>query len=384
MTEDQMTETMTKDLQGITMLDFGGVGPVARGARVLSDLGARWLQVVPPASAGRHEPPWHTYGALRGIEQVELDLKQPPARDAALRIAAQVDIVIESFRPGVAKRLGIDYDAVHTRNERVIYCALTGYGQSGPYARWAGHDLNYQAVAGGLAAARLDQRGVPALPTLTFADSAGGGWMAVVRILSALHARARTGRGQFIDASAAEGMLHLNALAIDEYLATGSGEGTGGGMVNGGYAGYGNYGCADGRFVSVGAIEPKFFKVLCETLGLPELAARQMDPAAQEDIRDRFTQAFATKSRDTWMAAFKTVDACVAPVLSIAEVTADPHWRANGMITEYTHPEHGEVRQLRPFGPPGTERGAPPKKGQGPVLLKEFGFSEAEIKTLLG
>jgi alpha-methylacyl-CoA racemase len=375
---------MTKDLQGITMLDFGGVGPVARGARVLSDLGVRWLQIVPPASAGRHEPPWHVYGALRGIEQVELDLKQPQARDAALRLAAQVDIVIESFRPGVARRLGIDYDAIRAKNERVIYCALTGYGQGGPYARWAGHDLNYQAVAGGLAAAVLDQNGVPALPSLTFADSAGGGWLAVIRILAALQARGRSGRGQFIDASAAEGMLHLNALAIDEYLITGAGEGTAGGMVNGGYAGYGNYRCADGRFVSVGAIEPKFFKVLCDTLGLPQLVARQSDSAAQEDNRRRIAQAFSGKPRDEWTAIFKDLDACVAPVLSIADVVADPHWAANGMFTEYTHPQHGRMRQLRPFGPPGTQRGAPPVPGQGRQLLKDFGFSAEEIKALLG
>jgi alpha-methylacyl-CoA racemase len=373
---------MTKDLEGVTLLDFGGVGPVARGVRVLSDLGVRWIQVAAPASAARHAPPWHSYGALRGAEQVELDLKDPAGRDAALKIASQVDVVMESFRPGVAKRLGIDYDAVKAKNSRVIYCALTGYGQSGPYAGWAGHDLNYQAVAGGLSAAGRDKDGAPALPGLTLADSAGGGWLAVIRILAALHARGNSGKGQFIDASATEGVMHLNSLALDEYLATGVGEGNAGGMTNGAFAGYAIYRCADGKFISTGAIEPKFFKTLVETLGLPQLAARQMDPAMQDEHRRQIAAAFAKKPRDEWMKQFAKLDACVAPVLSIPEIANDPHVAANGMIVEYQHPEQGKQRQVRPFGPPGTQRGDPPRKGQGREVLKGFGFSDAEIAAL--
>ena len=373
---------MSKDLEGVTLLDFGGVGPVARGVRVLSDLGVRWIQVVAPASAARHEPPWHSYGALRGAEQVELDLKQPAGRDAALRIASRVDIVMESFRPGVAKRLGIDYGAIKAKNPRVIYCALTGYGQIGPYAGWAGHDLNYQAVAGSLTAQGRDKDGIPALPALTLADSAGGGWLAAIRILAALHLRAASGKGQFIDASAVEGVLHLNSMTIDEYLVTGKEERTGGGMVNGGFAGYAVYKCADGKFITCGAIEPKFFKTLVEALGLPALAARQLDPAAQDDHRKQMAAAFAKKTRDEWMKTFAKLDACVAPVLSPAEIVKDAHWVANQAVVEYQHPTQGPQKQVKPFGPPGTQRGAPPGKGQGRAVLKEFGFSEAEIAAL--
>jgi alpha-methylacyl-CoA racemase len=371
-----------RDLEGVTLLDFGGVGPVARGVRVLSDLGVRWIQIAAPASAARHAPPWHSYGALRGAEQVELDLKDPASRDAALRIAAKVDIVLESFRPGVAKRLGIDYSAIKAKNPRLIYCALTGYGQTGPYAGWAGHDLNYQAVAGALFAQGRDKDGVPALPALTLADSAGGGWLAVIRILAALHSRASTNQGQFIDASAIEGVLHLNSMTIDEYLVTGKEEGTGGGMVNGGFAGYAVYKCADGKFITCGAIEPKFFRTLVETLGLPQLAARQLDPAAQDEMRRQIAAAFAKKSRDEWTKIFAKLDACIAPVLTPAEIVSDPHWVANNAVVEYQHPTEGRQRQVKPFGPPGTERGAPPKKGQGKALLKEFGLSEAEIAAL--
>lgn len=377
---------MTRDLDGITLLDLGGVGPVARCVRVLADLGMRWIQVAAPASAGRLEVAWHTYGAQRGMEKVELDLKDPNGRDAMLRLAAKVDVVVESFRPGVAKRLGIDYDAVRAKNPRAIYCALTGYGQTGPYARWAGHDLNYQAVSGGLAAAGRDKDGIPAIPSMTFADSAAGGWNAAIRILAALNARHRTGAGQFIDVSAAEGMLHLNSLALDEYFATGTAEGVKGGMTNGGFAGYGIYRCADGGFISVGAIEAKFFRILCDTLGLPQLAARQFDEDAQDEHRRAIAAAFATKTRDEWAKIFAPLDACVSPVLGTAEVADDSHWQAQGMFVEYEHPEHGRTRQLRPFGAPGATRGPVPSKDPAAQakLLKEFGFSDAEIAALTG
>lgn len=375
---------MTKDLDGITLLDLGGVGPVARCVRVLADLGMRWIQIAAPASAGRLEVAWHSYGAQRGMERVELDLKDPKGREAMLRLSSKVDVVVESFRPGVAKRLGIDYDAVRARNPRVIYCALTGYGQSGPYARWAGHDINYQAVSGGLATAGRDKDGVPAIPAMTFADSAGGGWNAAIRILAALNARHRSGEGQFLDVSAAEGMLHLNSLALDEGLATGGAEGMKGGITNGGFAGYGVYRCAEGGFMSVGAIEAKFFRILCETLGLPQLAARQFDEAVQDEHRRLIAAAFATKTRDEWTKIFAPLDACVSPVLGTEEVAGDPHWKSQGMFVEYEHPEHGRQRQLRPFGAPGGTRGPAPSKD--PVaarnLLKEFGFSDVEIAAL--
>ena len=171
----QQAAASQSDLAGVTVLDLGGIGPAARCVRVLSDLGARWVQIAPPASAGRMSVPWHAYGAQRGMERIELDLKQASGRDLFMRLAGQSDVIVECFRPGVAGRLGIGYDAVEAVNPRIVYCSATGYGQSGPYAQWAGHDLNYQAVAGALAANGLDRNGVPALPGMTLADSAGGG-----------------------------------------------------------------------------------------------------------------------------------------------------------------------------------------------------------------
>jgi alpha-methylacyl-CoA racemase len=372
------------DLAGITVLDLGGIGPAARCVRVLSDLGARWVQIAPPASAGRMSVPWHAYGAQRGMERIELDLKQTAGRDLFMRLAGQSDVIVECFRPGVAGRLGIGYDAVEAVNPRIVYCSATGYGQTGPYAQWAGHDLNYQAVAGALAANGLDRNGVPALPGLTLADSAGGGWLAAIRVISALHARHATGRGQFIDASAAEGTLQLMGMLVDDYLANGVAVSHDQGMLNGGYACYGLYKTADGGSLAVAAIEPKFFRTLCECMGLGELAARQGDAAAQPALRAELARAFAARTRDDWMALFGDRDVCVTPVLSIDEVVDDRHWKATGAFVEYEHPQHGKTRQLRPIGPPDAARGAPPDGGCDATCsaLRAFGLSDQDIFDL--
>ena len=385
MSAPQPAGTSTQgDLAGITVLDLGGIGPAARCVRVLSDLGARWVQIAPPASAGRMSVPWHAYGAQRGMERIELDLKQASGRDLFMRLAGQSDVIVECFRPGVAGRLGIGYDAVEAVNPRIVYCSATGYGQTGPYAQWAGHDLNYQAVAGALAANGLDRNGVPALPGLTLADSAGGGWLAAIRVLSALHARHATGRGQFIDASAAEGTLQLMGMLVDDYLANGVAVSHDQGMLNGGYACYGLYKTADGGSLAVAAIEPKFFKTMCDCMGLGGLAARQGDIAAQPALRAELARTFATRSRDEWMKLFGDQDVCVTPVLSIEEVAHDRHWQATGAFVDYEHPQQGKTRQLRPIGPPDARRGAPPDKGFDATraALQAFGLTDQDISDL--
>jgi alpha-methylacyl-CoA racemase len=384
MNATQQASANNADLAGVTVLDLGGIGPAARCVRVLSDLGARWVQIAPPASAGRMSVPWHVYGAQRGMERIELDLKQASGRDLFMRLAEKSDVVVECFRPGVAGRLGIGYETVSAVNPHIVYCSATGYGQSGPYAQWAGHDLNYQAVAGALAASGLDRNGVPALPGLTLADSAGGGWLAAIRVLSALNARHATGRGQFIDASAAEGTLQLMGMLVDDYLANGVTVTHDEGLLNGGYACYGLYKTADGGSLAVAAIEPKFFKTLCECMGLAPLAARQMDTNAQPSLRAELARVFLTRARDDWMNSFEGKDVCVTPVLSIEEVARNPHWQSIGVFVDYEHPQHGRTRQLRPIGPPGAKRGPPPDNGphSSTAALQGFGLSDDEIGAL--
>jgi alpha-methylacyl-CoA racemase len=346
------------ELDGIVMLDLAGMGPSLRCVRALADLGARWIKLAPPSTAGRYELPWFVAGAFRGAEQFELDLKRPRGRDVFLRLASQADIVVEGFRPGVAKRLGIDYETLSKVNPRIVYAAVSGYGQDGPYSNWVGHDLNYQAMGGALAAAGRRRDGAPAMPGLTLADSAAGGWQAALLVTAALVARQSQGTGRFVDVATSEGCVHLASIFIDEHLGSGQPIESGNNILTGRYAWYDTYACADGGAVAVGAIEPKFFGNLCRALGLAHLIDKQWDDAAQPEIRSAFKAAFASKPRDAWRPLFDEVEACVTPVLSIAEVTRDAHWQARGMFCEFDHPE------------------------QGRRILGEFKFSEPEIRAL--
>lgn len=381
-----MTGATSSFLAGVTILDLAGVGPAPRCLRVLADLGARWIRLMPPARAERIQPLWFQYGSSRGVQQCEIDLKDERARDAFLQLAARADVVVESFRPGVAARLGVDFAAVSKVNPGVVYCSLTGYGQTGPYANQAGHDLNYQALAGALATTGRRADGGPALPGLTVADSAGGGWQAATRILAALVARKDSGRGAYLDVSAAEGMVQLMSLSVDEYLATGVEPTAGGHMFTGRYAFYDLYETADAKWLAIAAIERKFFANLCQACKLDSLIPSQFDADAQPRIREAFKQVFRSRTRAEWISELEGLDVCVSPVLSIAELTTDAHWLARGMFSSFEHPDHGPVRQTRPFGDaPADARGPAPANGQTSPgeILRGLGFDERTAQTLL-
>jgi len=356
-------------LDGIQVLDFSTVGPAARCARILADYGADVVKIgAPPRKAAQRprsepqasggpswgragvqiEPPFFAYGAHRGMRRIRLDLKAPGGREAFLRLAAAADVVLESFRPGVVAKLGIAYDDLRRVNERLVYCSTSGYGQDGPRARWAGHDLDYLAVTGFLHASGPRADGGPPLPGATLADSAGGGMHAALAILAALLRRARTGRGEYLDVAVADGVLSLMALAVDEHLATGAEPGPGHDVLSGRYACYDAYPCRDGRWLAVAAIEPAFFANLCRALGLGEWIPHQTDDARQDEIRAAFRRAFAAKDRDAWAAELGPADTCVAPVLTVAEAARDPQFEARGAFREARHPERGRFRQVGP------------------------------------
>jgi len=376
-------QSATLPLNGLTMLDLGGMGPSARCTRILADLGTRWIRLIGPAAAGRVRPQGHDYGALRGAELMEIDLKSLGAAQVFLRMAERADIVVEGFRPGVAERLGIGYDQVRMVNEGIVYCAATGYGQDGPYAQMAGHDLNYQALSGALAAAGHTDRGLPAMPGLTLGDSAGGGWQAALRILAALLAKRASGQGAYVDASAAEGILHLMAGSIDHHLASGAMPEDG--MFGGHYACYNIYAAGDGQALAVAALEPKFFANLCRALDLAERASLQYDRDAQDELRAAFANAFRAHTRQTWVDRLATEDVCVTPVLSVAQIAEDPHWRARGMTVDYDHPTGGRLRQLAAFGRSGIiDRGTVPVVTTAGPILTGFGFTPEEISDLVG
>ncbi len=334
---------MAGPLDGVTVLDLSTVGPASRATRWLADYGADVVKVVPP-SGPRVAPPYHAYAAGRGWRSTSVDLKADAGREEFLRLAERADVVVESFRPGVVDRLGIGYAAVAARNPRIVYCSTTGFGQRGPRAGWAGHDLGYLAVGGYLDCSGRDATGKPALPGATVADAAAGGLHAVVAVLALLYARERHGVGGYLDVSIVDGVLALMSLVADEYLATGAEPGPGRSLLTGRYACYDAYRAGDGRYLVVAAIEPKFWANLCRALGLDAWIGKQLDDDAQPAIRAALEAAFGTASRDEWVARLAGADTCVAPVLTVPEAVASSH-----RVVTYHHPEHGDVRQLGPL-----------------------------------
>ncbi len=376
----------TGPLDGVTVLDLSTVGPAARCTRLLADYGARVIKVgpVPAADANPIEPQFFAYSGHRGMRRVQLDLKDDDGRAAFLALAAAADVVVESFRPGVVDRLGIGYEVVSARNPRIVYCSTTGYGQDGPAAQWAGHDLDYLAVGGYLAMSGPGPDGGPTLPGATIADAAAGGMHAALAVTAALAGRGDSGSGVYLDVSVAEGVLWLMSLAIDEQLALGAEVRPGHDVLSGRYACYATYRCADAKWVAVGAIEAKFFANLCAALDCQELAGRQYDDDAQPAIRDAFARAFVTRTRDEWVEALADADTCVAPVLEVAEVVDHPQFKARRVVGAASHPKEGALRQLAPLLAGMARPGgvvALPDMGQNDTehLLKEAGVDGQTI-----
>lgn len=319
---------------------------------------------------------------------MRLDLKNEAGVEALLRLVEKADVVIESYRPGVVDRLGIGWDAMSARNPAIVYCSTSGYGQDGPASGWAGHDINYLAMSGYLACSEPREDGGPPIPGATVADSAGGGMHAVLSIMAALVKRSTSGKGSFLDVSAAEGILSLMALSLDQYLATGEEAGPRKVLLTGRYAFYDTYQASDGGWLSVGAIEPHFYRNLCERLGHPEYQGHQYDDAKQDEIRAAFEAAFKTRTRDEWTAELAANDTCVAPVLSIPEVVAHPHWRARDVFMQAEHEERGVFDQVGPVLAGGIRSHPKHQVRAGDDtdsqrLLVEAGLSQNEISKLL-
>jgi len=314
-------------LAGLTVVELAGIGPAPLACRLLHDLGAEVTRV--------HRPGWSPDvddGLGGGRPTLGADLATPEGRSAVLGLVATADVLVEGFRPGVAERLGVGPRQCRARNPRLVYARMTGWGQEGPLASSAGHDINYLSLTGALHT--IGEAGGPPLPPLNLvADFGGGSMFLVVGILAALHARASTGTGQVVDAAMVDGAAYLMTMT---YRLFGAGRWTderGANLLDGGAPFYRTYRCRDGRYVAVGALEPAFFSELVRVLDLPDAPA-QGDRARWPQLAALLAGRFATRDRDDWADRFAGTDACVSPVLSLAEAPHHPYNRARSVFRE--------------------------------------------------
>jgi alpha-methylacyl-CoA racemase len=354
---------MTGPLAGLRVLELAGIGPGPHAAMVLADLGADVVRVDRPQPAPDARVGGPTDQMQRGRRSVALDLKSPAHRDRFLTLVAAADVLIEGYRPGVTERLGIGPDECTAVNPGLVYARMTGWGQDGPLAHTAGHDINYLALTGVLhAIGRADERPVP--PLNLVADFGGGSMLVLVGILAALWERNRSGRGQVVDAAMVDGAGLLAELIWSFRGVGGWSDTRGTNLLDGGCPYYDTYTCADGRYVAVGALEKPFWADLLAGLGIdPDEFGRREDPANWPAVRARFTALFVTRTRDEWATVFAGTDACVTPVLTFAEAPDDPHLAArqslielNGVHQPAPAPRFSRSRTATPTPPPSPGR----------------------------
>ncbi|MER7366994.1 CaiB/BaiF CoA transferase family protein [Nonomuraea wenchangensis] len=367
---------MSGPLSGVKVLELGGIGPGPFAGMMLADLGADVVRVDRPGGGAFFPGLEHLDLLNRGKRSVVLDLKRPEAVAAVLSMAAVADVLIEGYRPGVAERLGLGPEACHARNPRLVYGRMTGWGQDGPMAQQAGHDIGYIALTGALHAIG-EAGGPPQIPVNLVGDFGGGGNYLVIGVLAALREADRSGQGQVVDAAIVDGTAHLLA-GTHMMLATGTWtDERGVNLLDGGAPFYSVYETADGRHMAVGALEPKFYAELLAALELDEDPARQHDKARWPALRDKLAAAFASRSQAEWSAVFAGSDACVAPVVGLREAADHPHIKARGSIVE-----HEGLLQPAPaprFSRTPTALGTPPPAPGRHTLevLEEWGVPDA-------
>jgi alpha-methylacyl-CoA racemase len=373
-------------LEGVKVIEIAGIGPGPFCAMVLADLGADVIRVdradnVPPAAP----PPGSARFSVlnRGRPNVAVDLKKPEGVELVMKLVEGADVLLEGFRPGVVERLGLGPEVCLKRNPRLIFGRMTGWGQEGPLAQAAGHDINYIAITGALhAIGRKGERPVP--PLNLVGDFGGGGLMLALGIVCALVERQRSGRGQVVDAAMVDGAAYLMTMFYGMLASGGFKDERGVNRFDGAAPNYDTYECSDGKFVAVGALEPQFYAELLARIGLDkeQLPANNNDPQNWTALKDRLCSLFKTKTRDEWAALLAGTDACFSPVLSMTEAMDYP---ANTERSVFTDVEG--IRQPAPAPrfsrTPGAIRMAPATPGQHTdVALKAWGVSDGELARL--
>ena len=392
---------MPGPLAGVTVLDLTRLAPGPFCTMILGDMGAEVIRVQEPGPpTGRRAEQagaagtqmagaggTSAYNALhRNKKSIGINLKDAEAREVFYKLARKADVLVEELRPGVAKRLGIDYDTLKPMNPRLIYCAVTGYGQTGPYASLAGHDLNYISQAGALSLIG-PKDGLPTIPQNLLADYAGGGMQGALGVLAALFAREKTGRGQFVDAAMMDGVMYLIVQFLSGYFANGEIPARGVSLLSGGAPHYNVYETKDGKLLSIGSLEPWFYANLCRAVGREDLIPYEFDESKYPEVFAHLRTVMKSKTRDEWFTFLNQTDQCVGKVLSLAELEHDPQVQARQMVIEVQDAKHGKVKQVgiapKLSETPGSVHRLAPALGEHTdEILSGLGLTRAEINRL--
>ena len=383
---------MAGPLEGLKVLDFTTLLPGPYATMILSDLGADVLKVtsgsrpdlaaIVPPFIGKTDLTAASAYLGRGKRSISLNLKDARGLQVVHRLLERYDVLIEQFRPGIMAKLGLGFDDLAPRYPSLIYCSLTGYGQTGPMKDRAGHDINYLSLSGLMGYAGRKYEGPVPMP-LQIADVASGSNNSVIAILAAVFSRSRTGKGQYLDISMTDGAFAFNALAAAAYLVSGEEPTREGFILNGGSL-YDFYKTADGHYLSFGGLEPQFFAAFCNAIGRPDWIAGGVAPPDCAGVKEEVRKIIKSKTRGEWKEIFDKTDACVEPVLSLSEALDSELVRERQLTTDITLPDGSTVRQpASPFKFSAT----PPVYGKTGVkagshnreVLLELGYSEAEI-----
>jgi crotonobetainyl-CoA:carnitine CoA-transferase CaiB-like acyl-CoA transferase len=382
-------------LTGITVLDLTSLLPGPYSTMMLADLGADVIKIEKPGVGDltRHySPKIKREGAYflsvnRNKRSLALNLTCEKGKAIFMELVKSADVVLDGFRPGVMDKIGLGYDELKSVNPSIIACSISGYGQDGPYANKAGHDINYLSIAGVLGATGTKD-GMPVIPGIQIADVGGGAMLAAVCILSALIARQKTGEGQYIDVAMTDGALAWQALTAGRYFADGTIPRPSREMLSGRFACYNVYATKDGRHIALGALEPQFWSAFCNAIGREDLIQRQFADGKEADaLVDEVREIFYQRKRSEWMALLEDVDCCCEPVNDLDEAFSHPQVMHRKMVVEVDHPTEGKVRQLNFPGKfsktaPSVRTAAPRLGEHNQEILETLGFTPEEISRL--
>lgn len=371
-------------LAGITVIDLSRMLPGPYCSMILADHGAR---VIAIEDKKYMSDDLFVSPVNRNKDHMTLNLKTKQGEEIFFKLARDADVLLEGFRPGVTKRLGIDYESVKEVNPRIIYCSITGYGQNGPYRDMAGHDVNYLSFAGILDLIG-EKNGSPYIPGIQIADLVGGGMNAAIGILLALVARGKSGKGQYIDISMTDGMVGLLPIPLYLFQRHGKVPQRSDTFLSHRYACYNVYETADERYISIGAVENRFWQNLCNLLGVPEYVPLQYDDSHRQEILEFFRKTFKRKTLEQWIKELGDKDVCWGKVQDFAEVLKDPLFLARDMVGEIKNERGESVAVLgipvKLSDTPGGIRTAPVSFGQSTKkILEELGYTKREIEEFM-